>query len=884
MAIQSEENIQKELTASELRYRSLFDSSQNGILLLDFETGVITDVNKFLIDLLGFSKEELLKKYIWDIGVFKDVVESKDNFQKLRESGYIRFENLPLETKVGKKISVEFISSVYFVANKKIIQCDIRDISDRVRAENKLAFANSKSLEMFEALNEGFINVDDSGNFTQFNKAVLNILNVTESQFKSRSATDPIWKSYRLDETNFPLDEQPVAIAFKTGKKNSAVIGVESIAGDIRWINVIATPYFLIDELTGKETNVRNVLITFDDVTRLKVQSDEMSILNEQFIYAQKISKTGSFSLDFHTNKATLSDEALEIYGLPKNERTITNEHFLKLVKPSDRERIMSEIQAVINSGESRKSIYSVFAENDGEKIISAKVNVTSAKIGHPAKLVGVFTDITEEEKARIELESSKMRYRRLFETTEDGILLVDLNTGIIVDINPFLSKILGYSKDDLIGKHLWEIGSFKDTIASQENFKKLQESGHIRFEDLTLETKMGGILSVDFLANSFISGDEKIIQCNIHDITQKKKSDFLISELVNAVNASGEAIFMTNANGTISFINDEFIRLYGYTREEVLDRTTPRILKSSGRKPEEYAELWGKLISGEIVREEHINKAKDGRLITVDSVSSPIFDNDKNLVGFFSIQRDISDRAISEARIKQLNELRGRFLNIIAHQLRTPLSSINWNLEMLIDGDMGKMQELQKKFIQVTHAESKKISNRLNELLSAIDIEDNKVSLIKEKTPFESILSSAFSELKDRFNQKELKVNYDVPITSLPLIEVDLEKTRSAILAILENSVDYTKEGGSVVIKLSQEGDVIHLDVTDTGVGVPKAEQDRVYERFYRASNASVMHPDGFGLGLYVAKSFVELNGGKIGFESEENKGSRFWIEFPHK
>ena len=117
------------LGASEIRYRRLFESAKDGILILDAETGKIVDVNTFLIELLGYTKEQFIEKEIWEIGFFKDIIMNKEKFLELQQKGYVRYEDLPLETDSGKKISVEFVSNVYLVNKTKVIQCNIRDIT-----------------------------------------------------------------------------------------------------------------------------------------------------------------------------------------------------------------------------------------------------------------------------------------------------------------------------------------------------------------------------------------------------------------------------------------------------------------------------------------------------------------------------------------------------------------------------------------------------------------------------------------------------------------------------------------------------------------------------------------------------------------------------------
>ena len=126
------------LKDSELRYRRLFEAAQDGILILDAETGAITDVNPFLIDMLGYSREEFIEKKIWEVGAFKDINASKDAFKALQKNKYIRYKNLPLRAKDGRLIQVEFVSNVYLAGGQKVIQCNIRDITERIHVQDAL--------------------------------------------------------------------------------------------------------------------------------------------------------------------------------------------------------------------------------------------------------------------------------------------------------------------------------------------------------------------------------------------------------------------------------------------------------------------------------------------------------------------------------------------------------------------------------------------------------------------------------------------------------------------------------------------------------------------------------------------------------------------------
>ncbi|CAG0937044.1 two-component system, OmpR family, phosphate regulon sensor histidine kinase PhoR [Thermoflexales bacterium] len=135
-----------------------------------------------------------------------------------------------------------------------------------------------------------------------------------------------------------------------------------------------------------------------------------------------------------------------------------------------------------------------------------------------------------QRQQAQAALQVSETRYRRLFETAQDGILILDGNTGRITDVNPFLMKLLGYSHAELVGRQLWEIGAFKDITAAQTAFQELQTTGYIRYEDLPLEASDGRRLNVEFVSNGYWVDQQRVIQCNIRDITARKRAEAALS------------------------------------------------------------------------------------------------------------------------------------------------------------------------------------------------------------------------------------------------------------------------------------------------------------------------------------------------------------------
>jgi PAS domain S-box-containing protein len=167
------------------------------------------------------------------------------------------------------------------------------------------------------------------------------------------------------------------------------------------------------------------------------------------------------------------------------------------------------------------------------ERAILAGAAPVTDEAGDVISGVAVFQDITERRRMEMALQVSEARYRRLFESAQDGILILDAETGQIIDVNPFLVEMLGYSQGEFVGKKLWEIGPFADIAASKTAFEELQSKGYIRYEDLPLETSDGQWIDVEFVSNVYLVDSKRVIQCNIRDITERRQAKEEVERLL---------------------------------------------------------------------------------------------------------------------------------------------------------------------------------------------------------------------------------------------------------------------------------------------------------------------------------------------------------------
>jgi PAS domain S-box-containing protein len=496
-----------ELRKSEHKYRRLFETAQDAILILDGDSGEIIDANKFILDMLGYPLSYFVGKHLWELGFIKDKSLAKNAFSELKTEDYIQYENIPLETKDGKSINFEFISNVYRVDDKRIIQCNIRDITERKRAEEE----RSRLASIVEYSDDAIIGKSLDGLITRWNAGAERIYGYSADEMIGRSIAVLVPPDL-TDDTSVIIERiqhgEPV-IRYDTvrRKKDGGLIHVSLTASQVRDAR---------NQLIG-------VYIVAHDITLRKQVEGAMHVSEARYRRLFETAQDAILILDGDTGEIIDANKfILDMLGYPLGD--FVGKHLWELGFLKDKTFAQTAFEELQTDGYIRYE--NLPLETKQGDAINVEFISNVYQVGDKKIIQCNIRDITERKVAHDIVQVSETRYRRLFETAQDAILILDGDTGEIIDANKFILDMLGYPLEDFVGRHLWELGFLKDKAFAKTAFEKLQTDGYIRYEDLPLETKRGNVKNVEFISNVYLVGDKKIIQCNIRDITERKRAE----------------------------------------------------------------------------------------------------------------------------------------------------------------------------------------------------------------------------------------------------------------------------------------------------------------------------------------------------------------------
>lgn len=649
------------------------------------------------------------------------------------------------------------------------------------------------------------------------------------------------------------------------------------------------------------------------------------AILNE----TGSIARIGGWEHDLVAGKATWTKALYDIFESESGELPGPNEH-LNYYPPDDQARLAAAYQHAVETGKPFDLELQVFTA----KKRTIWVNVIGRPVmenGKCVRMVGMLQDITERKQTEHDLEASETRYRRLFEAAKDGVLILDAGTGVIVDVNPYLVELLGFPREEFLGKHLWDIGLFKDIAASKASFEELGAREYVRYEGLPLETHDGRKIEVEFVSNVYHVDNTKVVQCNIRNITERKRAEADIRRLMeqgdkdrlallgiledarraeealreserrfrSVVDAIPDLVWLKNPDGVYLACNRRFTQFFGAEEVKILGRTDYDFV--DGKVADWFRDHDRKAMEagGPTINEEWVTFAGDGHRELLETIKTPLYDTQGRVIGVLGVGRDITGRKKADDEIRRLNEeLEQRvhdrtaqleaankeleaFSYSVSHDLRAPLRSIDGFSQAILEASGGDLSTETKANFERVRTAAQQMSRLIDGMLGL-------ARLTRREMRRGSVdMSLVVDNLVQSLRKTDPGRRIHVEIAPHLVVNGDPDMLKIVVQNLIENAWKFTRNTADARIEFGvmehssaptlQHSKTPVFFVRDNGAGFDPAYAGKLFGAFQRLHTEAEF--SGTGLGLASVQRILLRHGGRIWAEGEVGKGATFYF-----
>lgn len=346
----------------------------------------------------------------------------------------------------------------------------------------------------------------------------------------------------------------------------------------------------------------------------------------------------------------------------------------------------------------------------------------------------------------------------------------------------------------------------------------------------------------------------------------RKSRQDSKLQRFKSALDQTADSVFITDKEGIIEYVNPAFEKMTGFSAKEALGHT-PRIIKSGLQDLKYYKKLWSTILSGKTFRTIVVNKRKDGKLFYADHTITPIKNNKGKVTHFVGIWKDITAQV-------ELDKRKDEFIAIASHELKNPLSTTRGYLELLHERLAQIKDEKSMYLLSQIEPQTDKIINLINDFFDANKIKAGKMVIRKINLDLDKLVEKVVEDFKQ---SSKVKIVIEGKVGKKIL--ADPERIGQVLINLLSNAAKYSSKGAKIIVRLAKTDKQAVVSVQDFGIGIPKSEIKKVFERFYKIDPTERA---GFGLGLYIASEIVKGHKGKIWVESKIGKGSTFFFTLP--
>lgn len=705
--------------------------------------------------------------------------------------------------------------------------------------------------------------LDPSGKIVSCNEGTERI-----KGYKSGEIIDKSYSIFYTEEDiHLKKPQKALETALKEGYYQDEGWRVKSDGSRV-WASIIITPLY----------DNKRQLLGFSKITRnlSKRRKAVQALIESEERYRLLVSGVKDyaiFMLDKEGNIISWNSGAERIKGYKFEE--VAGRHFSLFYTEEDLRdgKPARELKIAKEKGKYEEEGWRI--KKDGSRFW-ANVVITAIFDDERNELIGfskVTRDLTEKKRA-------EETYRLMVENVEDyGIFMLNPD-GTVATWNAGAQKIKQYTEREIIGKHFSIFYPEEDIKKGKPEIELKVASETGRFEDEGWRLRKDGtrfwanvIVTAVYDDNKKLIGFSKISR----DLTERKQAEQRFRLLVESVKDYG--IFMLDPNGIVSSWNAGAESIKGYRAEEIIGKHFSIFYPEEDiKRGKTEMELREAIKHGRFEDEDWRIK-KDGSRFWANVIITPVYDDNRHLLGFSKVTRDLTDRKEIEEALKKANEKKDEFIGVASHELKTPLTSLKAYIQLLQREINGNPTANGIIYIQKASGYIEKLSSLISDLLDVSKIQAGKLEFNIREIDFEKTITEAIDNLKHTAHTHKIIV--DNRLTEPVIIRADRDRIEQVINNLLSNAIKYSPKADKVEVKLSKTNKAVQVAVTDYGFGIPEENQKRIFERFFRVEGQGSFI-SGLGIGLFITCQIVSRHNGKIWVESQEGKGSTFYVTLP--
>ena len=475
-------------------------------------------------------------------------------------------------------------------------------------------------------------------------------------------------------------------------------------------------------------------------------------------------------------------------------------------------------------------------------------------------------------------LDPAALRLAAIVESSDDAIISHDLNGGIET-WNRAASRIFGYTSDEILGRSVAVL--FPAELDEAQLVQQLREGASIEHIETTALTKSGAPVPVSLSISPVLTPEGEIIGIAriIRDLSAQQQTERDVWRLAAIINGSEDAIISKDLTGIVQTWNSAAERMFGYPAAEMIGHSITKIIPSDRYSEEEI--VLSRIRAGLPVEHfETVRQRKNGTPIEISLSVSPIRTASGTIIGASKIARDISVQRQLARDAEEANRVKDEFLATLSHELRTPLNAVLGYTRMIRSGQLET--ERQERAIDVIERNATVLHQLVSDVLDVSGIVTGKMRVTPVLCDLSMIVNTACDSVRPTAETKGVRVVVQTPATPV-MVRCDADRMQQVLWNLLTNAVKFTPRGGQVSVDVGCSDRFPTVTVRDTGIGIKPHALPHVFQRFWQGDSVNSRQTGGLGLGLALARHFVELHGGTITADSDgPGLGATFTVTLP--